>query len=86
MSTHSPMTLKLSPDQAEQVRAAMESHGFASPQAMLDAALAAWRKAEDDHAATMESIRQRVQASLNDPRPTPTVDEVFARLERRLES
>ena len=58
---------------------------YASASDVVEAAMQALLEQDDDYAARIAAIRARVQASLDDPRPRLTVDQVRARIDAFIE-
>lgn len=58
---------------------------FASVSEVLREAMRTWMRQEEEHTERMAAIRARVARSLEDPRPTVSLDDVFDRLEKRVQ-
>ncbi len=58
---------------------------FASVSEVLREAMRTWMRQEEEHAERMASVRARIARSLDDPRPTLTLDEAFDRLEQSVQ-
>ncbi len=62
----------------------VEIGGFASADEAVLAAIEAWHQATDDPADQLEAIRLRVRRSIDDPRPSLSVEEVDAALDQMM--
>lgn len=80
--TSRPITVTLGAFQ-EKVEARVASGEYASASEVIRAGL---RALEEREAAYTEMLRQKVQEALDDPAPSIPIEEVFARLEARLQS
>lgn len=58
--------------------------GFASADEAVLAAIEAWHQATDDRAQQLEAIRLRVRRSIDDPRPSLSVEEVDVALDEMM--
>lgn len=71
------LSITLTPQMAKLVRDSVASGRFASASEVIRDAMRAWQQKEKEHEETIASIRARVQASLDDPRPPLPLDEAF---------
>lgn len=62
------------------IKEQVESGRYASTSDMLQDAMAAWMRDEE----ALASIKAKIQASLDDPRPSIPIDEAFSRLHARI--
>lgn len=62
----------------EAINARVEAGTYGSASDVVQAAMQALVEQDKDYAARIASIRTRVQASINDPRPDLTIEEVDA--------
>lgn len=62
----------------------VEIGGFASADEAVLAAIQAWHQTTDDPAQQLEAIRLRVRRSIEDPRPSLSVEEVDAALDEMM--
>jgi antitoxin ParD1/3/4 len=76
MRTNKPVTVTLG-EMQERVDARVQSGSYASVSEVLRAGL---RALDREEAALDAVLRQKVQAALDDPRPTIPADQVFAEL------
>lgn len=60
----------------------VQAGGFASPDEAVLAAIGAWHQSADDSAQQLEAIRLRVRRSIDDPRPSLSMEEVDAALDQ----
>lgn len=54
---------------------------YASPSEAIRDALRLWQREREEHEARLHTIRQRVNASLDDPRPGLTPEEIRGNLD-----
>jgi antitoxin ParD1/3/4 len=59
----------------------VEIGGFASADQAVLAAIEAWHQTTDNPTQQLEAIRLRVRRSIDDPRPSLSIDEVDAALD-----
>jgi antitoxin ParD1/3/4 len=76
------LSITLTPQMAKLVRDSVASGRFASASEVIRDAMRAWQQKEQEHEETIASIRARVQASLDDPRPLQTGEQVEAYLDQ----
>ncbi|PYB73039.1 ribbon-helix-helix domain-containing protein [Rhizobium wuzhouense] len=62
----------------------VEVGGFASADEAVLAAIEAWHQTADDPAQQLEAIRLRVRRSIDDPRPSLSMEEVDAALDEMM--
>ncbi|MGQ2967631.1 MAG: ribbon-helix-helix domain-containing protein [Allorhizobium sp.] len=62
----------------------VEIGGFASADEAVLAAIEAWHQTTDDPAQQLEAIRLRVRRSIEDPRPSLSMEEVDAALDQMM--
>jgi antitoxin ParD1/3/4 len=70
------LSITLPTDIIEAINHRIDAGTYSSASAVVEAAMQALAEQDDDHAARIASIRARVQASLDDPRPNLTAEEV----------
>jgi antitoxin ParD1/3/4 len=75
------LSITLPTEMVDVIKAEIEAGAFASTSEVLRAAMRVWMRGEEEHKERIASIRARVQASLDDPSPDLTGDEVDAWLE-----
>jgi antitoxin ParD1/3/4 len=77
------LSITLTPQMAKLVRDSVASGRFASASEVIRDAMRAWQQKEREHEEAIASIRARVQASLDDPRPLLTGKQVMESLKKR---
>ena len=65
---------------ARSIREDVEKGRYASTSEAIRDALRLWQQKKEEHEARLESIRQRVEASINDPRPSLTIEQARQRI------
>jgi antitoxin ParD1/3/4 len=83
MENAKKLSITLTPHLAKLVRDSVESGRFASASEVIRDAMRLWQLREQEHEETIASIRARVQASLDDPRPLLTGKQVMESLKKR---
>jgi antitoxin ParD1/3/4 len=82
LQTMKPLSIMIPEDLDDALRAKIEEGRFSSSSEIVEVALRRWLDDEDDYEQRMDSIRARVKASLDDPRPDLSSEEVGAWIER----
>lgn len=77
-----PLSIMIPEDLDDALRAKIEEGRFSSSSEIVEVALRRWLDDEGDYEQRMDSIRARVKASLDDPRPDLSSEEVGAWIER----
>lgn len=75
------LSITLPADMVSLIKERVRSGAYASTSEVLRAAMRTWIREEEEHEERMKAIRARVQASIDDPRPSLTIDEVRVHLE-----
>ena len=75
------LSITLPADMVRVIKEQVNSGAYASTSEVLRAAMRTWMRDEEEHRERMKAIRARIQASIDDPRPSLPIDEVFDRLE-----
>lgn len=81
MSESEPLSLTIPSPFANALRDAVAAGEYASLDEALADALATWSRREEEREEGLAEIRAMVGASMNDPRPTLSLDEVDAHLD-----
>ncbi|MDX8492607.1 type II toxin-antitoxin system ParD family antitoxin [Mesorhizobium sp. VK22B] len=80
MESAEKLSITVTPAMARMIREKVEDGSFGSASEVIRAALRAFQREEEEYAERIASIRARVKASLEDPRPSVPMEEVDARL------
>lgn len=78
------LSVTVTPAMARLIREKVEDGSFGSASEVIRAALRAFQREEEEHAERIASIRARIKASIEDPRPSIPAEEVFRSLKERL--
>ncbi len=70
----------LSKDHVEMLRESVAAGDYVSTHDAVNDALRLWQQARQEHAGHLDTIRDRINRSLDDPRPSLSMSEVEARL------
>jgi antitoxin ParD1/3/4 len=76
------LSITVTPAMARLIRDKVESGSFGSASEVIRAALRAFQREEEEHAERIASIRARLKASVEDPRPNLSSKQVRAQLRR----
>ena len=80
------LSISLPAEVVDAINARVEAGAYGSASDVVQAAMRALTERDEDSAARIASIRARVRASLDDPRPDLTGEEVKAHIEAFFES
>jgi antitoxin ParD1/3/4 len=78
MSTAEKISITLTPEMNRMIKQRVEKGDFGSTSELIREALRVWQKREEEHQESLKAIRARLQASIDDPSPSMSVDEVRA--------
>lgn len=78
--TDDAVTIAVTPEIAEALRASVEAGEYRSTDEALRDAVRIWRREREERAERLEAIKARIRKSIEDPRPPLTVDEARARI------
>lgn len=76
------LSITVTPAMARLIREKVESGSFGSASEVIRAALRAFQREEEEHAERIASIRARIKASVEDPRPNLSSKQVRTQLRR----
>ena len=76
------LSVTVTPTQARLIREKVEDGSFGSASEVIRAALRAFQREEEEHAERIASIKARIGASVEDPRPNLSSKQVRAQLQR----
>jgi antitoxin ParD1/3/4 len=76
------LSITVTPAMARLIREKVESGSFGSASEVIRAALRAFQREEEEHAERIASIRARIEASVEDPRPNLSSKQLRAQLRR----
>ena len=74
-------SITLSPDDLRAVRESVEAGEYASTDAALADAVRVWRRERAEHVERIAAIKARIRRSLDDPRPSLSIDQVRANID-----
>jgi len=84
MESAEKLSITVTAAQARLIREKVEQGTFGSASEVIRAALRAFEREEEEHAERIASIKARIKASMDDPRPGIPMEEVFGKLKERL--
>ncbi len=80
MQTAEKISITMTPEALAAIRESVEAGEYASTSEAIRAAVRLWQRDREEHQATLASIKARIQASIDDPRPRLSVEQVRANL------
>jgi antitoxin ParD1/3/4 len=83
MNNAEKLSITLPSEMVAIIKSEVDAGRYASTSEVLRDAMRGWIRSEQVHNETLASIRARISASLNDPRPSVSLDEAFKRLEAK---
>ena len=86
MSTAEKISITLTPEMNRLIKQRVAAGDFASSSELIREALRVWQKREDEHQERLAAIRARIQDSLDDPRPSISLDEARDDFRRHVET
>lgn len=81
MQAAEKISITLTSEQLRAVRESVALGEYASTSEVLRDAVRLWQRQREEHAERLNAIRARIRHSLDDPRPSLTLDQVDAHLE-----
>jgi antitoxin ParD1/3/4 len=81
MQNAEKISITMTPEMMQVIRASVASGEYASTSEAMRDAVRIWQRDRQEHSERLEAIRQRVKASVDDPRPSVGVGEVKKRLQ-----
>ncbi|MEW9835976.1 type II toxin-antitoxin system ParD family antitoxin [Mesorhizobium marinum] len=82
MEAAEKISVTITPAQARLIRSRVEDGTYGSASEVIRAALRAFQRDEEEHAERIASIRARLTASIEDPSPNLSGEQVRAHLQR----
>jgi antitoxin ParD1/3/4 len=81
MENAEKISITMTPDMMRTIRASVSSGEYASTSEVLRDAVRIWRREREERSERLAAMRQRVEASLADPRPNLSAEDVRTRLD-----
>lgn len=78
------LSVTITPAQARLIREKVENGSFGSASEVIRAALRAFQREEEEHAERIASIKARIKASVENPRPPVPIEEAFDRVRKQV--
>jgi antitoxin ParD1/3/4 len=85
MQTAEKISITMTPEALAAIRESVEAGEYASTSEAIRDAVRLWQRDREEHQATLASIKARIQASIDDPRPRLSIEEVQDRMQKRYE-
>jgi len=86
MAAAEKISITLTPEMNRAIKERVEAGDFASSSELIREALRLWQKREEEHRERIAAIKESIARSIGDPRPSLSIDEARAELERRREA
>lgn len=80
MQTAEKISITMTPEMMREVRASVEAGEYASTSEVFRDAVRIWRREREERAERLEVIKARIKRSMEDPRPSLSLDDVRERL------
>ena len=84
MSAAEKISITVTPAMKRVLEERVASGQFASASELMREAFRTWQQKQDEHDEQIDSIRTRIQKSIDDPRPSLSIDEVRANFARHV--
>ena len=85
MSAAKKISITITPAMKRVLDERVASGQFASASELMREAFRIWQRQQDEHEERLASIRARIQKSIDDPRPSLSLDEARADFKRHVE-
>lgn len=85
MQTAEKISITMTPEMMRLVRASVEAGEYASTSEVFRDAVRVWQREREERAERLEAIKARIRKSLDDPRPSLSIEQVRKRLAARHE-
>jgi antitoxin ParD1/3/4 len=86
MSAAEKISITLTPEMNRVIKQRVEAGDFASSSELIREALRLWQRHDAEHQEKLAAIRQRIQSSIDDPRPSLSLEESRADFKRHVEA
>jgi antitoxin ParD1/3/4 len=81
MQNAEKISITMTPEIMQVIRASVASGEYASTSEAMRDAVRIWQRDRQEHSERLDAIRQRVKASVDDPRPSVGASDVKERLQ-----
>ena len=85
MSAAEKISITVTPAMKKTLEERVASGQFASASELMREAFRTWQRQQDEHEERLASIRARIQKSIDDPRPSLSLDGARADFKRHVE-
>jgi antitoxin ParD1/3/4 len=75
MSTAEKISITLTPEMNRMIKEQVDEGRYGSTSELIREALRLWQRREDEHRQSLDAIRARLQASIDDQRPSLSIDD-----------
>ena len=86
MSIAEKISITLTPEMNRAIKLRVDAGDFASSSELIREALRVWQRREEEHQEKLAAIRGKLQSSIDDSRPSVSLDAAFERLRHRHEA
>ena len=84
MSAAEKISITLTPEMNRLIKQRVEAGDFASSSELIREALRLWQKRDEEHQERLAALRARIEKSMNDPRPSLSLEEARADFRRHV--
>jgi antitoxin ParD1/3/4 len=81
MQNAEKISITMTPEMMQVIRASVASGEYASTSEAMRDAVRIWQRERTEHQERLEAIRQRIRASVDDPRPSLSADQLRQRVQ-----
>lgn len=81
MQSAEKISITMTPEMLRLIRESVEAGEYASTSEVIRDAMRLWQRRREEHAETLKSIKASIRRSLDDPRPSLSEEEAYARME-----
>jgi antitoxin ParD1/3/4 len=86
MSIAEKISITLTPEMNRLIKKRVDAGDFGSTSELIREALRVWQRREEEHSERMAAIRSRIQMSIDDPRPSLTVEQARTNFSKHVAS
>jgi antitoxin ParD1/3/4 len=85
-NTAEKISITVTPEMNRMIKQRVEAGDFGSTSELIREALRVWRQRDEEHQERLAAVRLRIQQSIDDPRPSLSLEESRADFLRHVEA
>jgi antitoxin ParD1/3/4 len=85
-NTAEKISITVTPEMNRMIKQRVEAGDFGSTSELIREALRVWRQRDEEHQERLAAVRVRIQQSIDDPRPSLSLEESRADFLRHVEA